>query len=64
VEWQHSEVEDATRDLSLLAGSEEETISTKSLSNAGLPICGDLSDVAPRGAQSVNPSAQASPAWL
>jgi hypothetical protein len=45
----------------LLAGSDDSTISTKRFWKSELPICGVVADVAPGGAQIVNPASQEPP---
>jgi len=57
-EVQHSEAVVLPDRDRLLAGSDDSTISTKRFWKSELPICGVVADVAPGGAQIVNPRSQ------
>jgi hypothetical protein len=57
-EVQHSEAVDLPDRDRLLAGSDDSTISTKRFWKSEPPICGVVADVAPGGAQTVNPALQ------
>ena len=58
---QHNEAVDLPDRDRLLAGSDDSTISTKRFWKSELPICGVVADVAPGGAQIVNPASQEPP---
>jgi hypothetical protein len=55
---QHNEAVDLPDRDRLLAGSDDSTMSTKRFWKSELPICGVVADVAPGGAQIVNPASQ------